>query len=120
MNVGPPVKPVSAARASYAKSDSLSMRTGIATELAPSQTVTVAGNAAAAAEDATRGSLDWQSLSREVLIDPQAREVIYRTLAKRGDAASDQDAPEEATRKLEAYRSAERKPDPDGKVIRTI
>jgi hypothetical protein len=74
MNIGPSVKPVSAARASYAKSESLSMRTTVATELAPSQTVTVADGAPSAGHDAARAALDWSSMSREGLIDPQTRE----------------------------------------------
>ena len=120
MNIGGTVKPVSAAQASYARSESLSARTSVVTDLAPSQTVTFAQNAGAAGQDAGHAALDWQNLSREVLIDPQAREVIFRTLTRRAGRAAEP-APEEATLKLKAYQNAELKREADGHVIeRTI
>jgi hypothetical protein len=120
MNIGPSVKPVSAARASYAKSESLSMRTTVATELPPSQAVTVADGAPSAGHDAARAALDWSSMSREGLIDPQTREVIYRAIARRAGRPDDQ-TPEEATLKLKAYQSAELRRDADGRMVeRTI
>jgi len=103
MEAGLTVKPVGAAPASGARSGARPVRAAVATELAPSQSVT-------AARDGTRGAGHEpvrdalvHAAARGLLLDPQTREVIYRAMSGRADKAR----PQEARLKLQAYRRAE-------------
>ena len=111
MDIGRTVKPVSAAQASYA-------RPAVATELDPSRSVTVAADGAAVADhDPTRMPPSPQQTARDVLIDPQAREVIFRAMSANARKMAGEE-PEEAMRQLAAYGRAERKKRrPDGEVV---
>lgn len=109
MDAGLTIKPIGA-QGGYARPDS-SLRAAVATELDPSQTVTAAlDNAAATAHDLPRSTSPslQPSISHEVLIDPQAREVMFRVMALRAGRVAG-DAPEEAMLKLKAYTRVERK-----------
>jgi hypothetical protein len=118
MDVGRTVKPVSAAQAGYARPGQLPMGAPVATELDSSRSVTVTGAGAGVADhDQARTPPDPQQTARDVLIDPQTREVIFRVMSARSGKATGQE-PEEAKRKLAAYSDAEReKRRPDGKVV---
>lgn len=70
-------------------------RAAVATELAPAQAVTAASGASN-----TRSTDD--SRVREIVLDPQSREVLYRAMNARA-AKSARHALEDATRKLKAY-----------------
>ncbi len=103
------VKSIGAASASYARPDSSPLRAGILTELDPSQTVTAALDTAAATDDdVPRTAPPLQAALRDVLIDPQAREVIFRAMALRNGRPLEE-TPEEAMLKLKAYTRIERK-----------
>lgn len=102
------VKPIGSASAGYARADSSSLRAAVLTELDPSHTVTAALDTPAATDDLPRSAPPLSPMSNDVLIDPQAREVIFRTMAMRAGRALDE-APEEAMLKLKAYTRADRK-----------
>jgi hypothetical protein len=75
-------------------------RNAVATELAPSQTVTAASNAA-------RTPAPDDSRLRHIILDPHSREVIYRVVDVRSRRVVRQ-VPEEAMRRLRAYARATR------------
>jgi hypothetical protein len=102
------VRRIGAAPAGYGK-DSSPFRAAIPTELDSSQTVAAALEApSATADDVPRNAPPLQSMSQDVLIDPQAREVMFRAMALRAGQALEE-APEEAMLKLKAYTRVERK-----------
>ncbi len=94
------------ARTSYARTDAAPRRV-VASDLAPSQTVTAAGNAAATRLDPVRATFAQQALGG--LVDPQSREVLYRAMDVRS-ARSVRQTREEAALKLKAYRRAVAEP----------
>lgn len=93
------------ARTNYARTDAAPRRV-VASDLAPSQTVTAAGNAAATRLDPVRATFAQQALGG--LVDPRSREVLYRAMDVRS-ARSVRQAREEAL-KLKAYRRAVAEP----------
>jgi hypothetical protein len=121
MDAGLTVKPIGSAQASHARSGSQPGRTAVLTELAPARAVTAAGGATdAAGHDLARNPPSPLQTSREVLIDPQTREVIFRVIATRTGRLISQ-VPEEAMLKLEAYNRVELKRKTEGKAVeRTI
>ena len=102
------VRSIGAAQAGYARPDSSSLRAAVLTELDPSQTVTATLDTPAATDDAPRNAPAPQPMSHDVLIDPQAREAIFRAMAMRAGQALDA-APEEAMLKLKVYTRPDRK-----------
>lgn len=102
------VRSIGATRAGYTRPDSSPLRAAVLTELDPSQTVTAALDTPAATDDAPRNAPAPQPMSPDVLIDAQAREVVFRAMAMRAGQALDE-APEEAMLKLRAYTRAERR-----------
>jgi hypothetical protein len=101
------VRSIGATQAGYTRPDSSPLR-AVLTELDPSQAVTATLDTPAATDDAPRNAPPLQPMPQDVLIDPQAREVIFRAMAMRAGRAIDE-APEEAMLKLKAYSRAERK-----------
>ena len=75
-----------------------SIRNAVATDLAPSRTVT-------AATDAARTVPADPSRTREIVLDPHSREVIYRVVDVRSGRIVRQ-VPEEAMLRLRAYTRA--------------
>jgi hypothetical protein len=73
-------------------------RNAVATELAPSQTVTAARNAA-------RTPAPDDSRVHEIILDPHSREMIYRIVDERSRRVVRQ-VPEEAKQRLRAYARA--------------
>jgi flagellar protein FlaG len=106
------VRSIGAASAGYARADSSSLRAAVSTELDPSQTVTATLDTPAATDDAPHNAPPLQPMPQDVLkdilIDPQAREVIFRAMAMRAGRPLDE-TPEEAMLKLKAYSRADRK-----------
>jgi hypothetical protein len=111
------VRRIGAAPAGYAR-DSSPFRAAIPTELDSSQTVAAALDApSATADDVPRNAPPLQPMPQDVLIDPQAREVMFRAMAL-GTGQTLEDTPEEAMHKLKAYTRAERKKRPsDGETV---
>jgi len=102
------VRSIGATQAGYTRPDSSPLR-AVLTELDPSQAVTASQGAPdATAEDLPHNAPPLQPMSQDVLIDPQAREVIFRAMAMRAGRAVGE-APEEAMLKLKAYARTERK-----------
>ena len=103
MDAGLTVKPVGAAPASGARPGERTVRTAVATELAPSQSVTAARDGArGAGHEPVRDALA-QAAARGLFLDPQTREVIYRAMSGRADKGR----PHGARLKLQAYRRAD-------------
>ena len=70
----------------------------VATELAPAKTVT-------ATSDTAQAPATDDSRKREIVLDPQSREVIYRVVDERSRRVIRQ-VPEEAMLRLRAYARA--------------
>jgi hypothetical protein len=111
MDSGLTIRPVAiGAETAFARAATPELRAAVATTLSPSQSVT------AAAE--TNGSAGYdpalsQNLTREVILDPQTREVIFRVIDVRSGQVQRQ-VPDAALMRLRAYLRAEA----DGKAAK--
>ena len=76
MDTGLKLKPAVGA----AQSSGAATRRPVATELAPSQTVTAAANAASLDNNPPRGTIVDPMRSPYAILDPQSREVIDRAV----------------------------------------
>ena len=102
MDSGLIVRPnASTARMSATRRDG-AVRTAIVTDLATSQTVTAAPNAATAQNNTARDTPVGSSDVAKVVLDAQSREVLYRTLDEPSPRAVRQ-APAAVARRLKAY-----------------
>jgi hypothetical protein len=113
MDTGLKVKPAVGA----AQSSDTAARRPVVTELAPSQTVNAAANAAGPDNNPPRGSTADPMRSPYAILDAQSREVIDRTIGA-GSRRISRQVPEVAVRRLKAYsRPAKRVPDsPDARA----
>jgi len=92
----------SGTQASLSRGDSTLTRQPISTDLPPAQTVTAAAGAASARNDTTRTPFSDPSHARDIVLDPQSREVIDRSINARLRRVVRQ-MPEVAARRLKAY-----------------
>lgn len=110
----------SGAQASPSRPDSTLPRPAV-TDLPPAQTVTAAAGAAGARNDTTRAPFSDPSHLRDIVLDPQSREVIDRSV-NAGLRRVVRQMPEVAARRLKAYtrfakdRAAPREPEADIEV----
>jgi len=92
----------SGAQASISRPDSTVTRQTISTDLPPAQTVTAAAGAAGARNDTTKTPFSDPSHARDIVLDPQSREVIDRTVNAELRRVVHR-MPEVAARRLKAY-----------------
>lgn len=88
------------------------VHSAVATDLAPSQTVTAAPTAIAVRNDTVRAAPLEPSDVATIILDAQSREVIYRTINVRSSRIVRQ-TPKEALLRLKAYAHAEPEDEPD-------
>ena len=94
--------PASVTQTGYVRPDPAPVREAVATDLAASQSVTAAADVARVRNDATTAQ---QAQSREIVLDPHNREVIYRVVDVRSGQVVRQ-VPDEAMLRLRAYTRA--------------
>jgi uncharacterized FlaG/YvyC family protein len=104
MDTGLTIRPTgSVAQASYVRPEAAPVREAVATDLAPSRAVTAAeAQAPALRQDSVRTSLAQHATTREIVLDPQSREVIYRVMDVRSGRVVHQ-VPEQALLRMRAY-----------------
>ena len=78
-------------------------RGAVVTDLAPSQSVVAAANVAAARNDSERAS--EQPTTHDIVIDPAAREVIFRVVDVRSNRVVRQ-VPDQAMLRMKVYSRA--------------
>lgn len=102
MDTGLTTRPTgSVAQTSYVRPDPAPAREAVATQLTAAKSVTAAGDTAAPRNEAPRHSFAPQT-SRDVVLDAQSREVIFRVLDVRSGRVVRQ-VPDEAIMRLRAY-----------------
>jgi flagellar protein FlaG len=105
MDTGLPIRPTgSVAQTSYVRPEAAPVREAVATQLTAARSVTATSDAAASRNDATRAALA-PSQTREVILDPHSREVIFRVVDVRSGRVVRQ-VPDEALLRLRAYTRA--------------
>jgi len=105
MDTGLSIRPTSGVtETAYARPEPAPVRQAVATELAPSQSVTATAEAAAARNDAARDALAAQP-THDILIDPATREVIYRLVDVRSGRVVRQ-VPDQALLRMKVYTRA--------------
>ena len=103
MDSGLTIRPTaSVAETVYVRPEAAPVRTAVATTLAPSQSVTAAPETHSASYDSARRAVADQQTTRQIVIDPQSREVIYRVIDVRTGQVNHQ-VPDEALLRLKAY-----------------
>jgi hypothetical protein len=104
MEAGLSIRPTAAVpETALLRSDPLPVRTAVATTLATSKSVTAATDSnRSTGHDSGRNSLLQQRMSREVVIDPQSRAVIFRVMDVRTGQVERQ-VPDAALLRLRAY-----------------
>lgn len=130
MDAGISIRPVTSVAADYARPASGSVQQAVATDLMPSKTVTAAADVAKAGTDlnpsqnpnspqnaasAHKAALSQDWLSRQIIIDPQTREVIFRVMDTRTRQIVRQ-VPDQALLTMRAYAKALQS---DNGVLRT-
>jgi hypothetical protein len=104
MDSGLTVRPTgAAAQQGYVRPEPAPARQTVATELAPSQSVTASADSAAARNDGPKSPA--QQTTREIILDPHSREVIFRVRDERSGRVVRQ-VPDEALLRLRAYQRA--------------
>ncbi|MDB5600999.1 MAG: hypothetical protein JWN71_3043 [Xanthobacteraceae bacterium] len=93
--------PAAVAHAAFVRPDALPVREAVATELAAPKAVTAATDAA----PANTASKQPQAYTREITIDPQSREVIFRVIDVRSRQVVRQ-VPDQALLRMRAYTRA--------------
>ena len=102
MDTGLPIRPTgSVAQTSYVRPEAAPVREAVATQLTAAQSVTAANNTAASRNEAPRKAFAPQQ-SRDVVLDAQSREVIFRVVDVRSGRVVRQ-VPDEAIMRLRAY-----------------
>ena len=104
MDSGLTIRPTaSVAETVYVRPEASPVRTAVATTLAPSKSVTAAPESHnTPVHDPARHAVAEQLTTRQVIIDPQSREVIYRVIDARTGQVNYQ-VPDEALLRLKAY-----------------
>ena len=106
MDSGLTVRPTgAAAQQGYVRPDPAPARQTVATELAPSQSVTASADGAAARNDGQKSPAQQAQTTREFILDPHSREVIFRVRDERSGRVVRQ-VPDEALLRLRAYQRA--------------
>lgn len=105
----------SAARTGATRRDG-GVRTAIVTDLATSQTVTTAPDAAMVRNDTARAAPDESSDVAKIILDAQSREVICRSVDGPSGPIARQ-MPKEALLRLKAYTRAEPEGEPDTRSL---
>jgi hypothetical protein len=94
--------PAPVAAATFVRPDAQPVRAAVATELAAPKAVTAVTDAAAYANESSAKPAPF---SREITIDPQSREVIFRVIDVRSRQVVRQ-VPDEALLRMRAYTRA--------------
>jgi hypothetical protein len=104
MDSGLTIRPTaSVAESAYVRPEASPVPTAVATTLAPSQSVTAAAEAHnAGGHDSARNAVADPQTTRQVILDPQSREVIYRVIDVRTGQVNHQ-VPDEALLRVKAY-----------------
>jgi uncharacterized FlaG/YvyC family protein len=106
MDTGLTIRPTgAAAQQSSVRPEPAPARQTVATELAPSQSVTASANSAAARNDEQKSAALQAQTTREIVLDPHSREVIFRVRDERSGRVVRQ-VPDEALLRLRAYQRA--------------
>ena len=106
MDSGLTVRPTgAAAQQGYVRPEPAPARQTVATELAPSQSVTASADGAAARNDGQKSPAQQAQTTREFILDPHSREVIFRVRDERSGRVVRQ-VPDEALLRLRAYQRA--------------
>ena len=106
MDSGLTVRPTgAAAQQGYVRPEPAPARQTVATELAPSQSVTASADGAAARNDGQKSPAQQAQTTREFILDPHSREVIFRVRDERSGRVVRQ-VPDEALLRLRAYPRA--------------
>lgn len=92
------------AQTGYVRPEPAPVRDAVPTQLAPSQVVTAATNAASTRNDALNTAAQAVE-AREIILDPASREVIYRVIDVRSGQVTRQ-VPDQALMRLRAYTRA--------------
>jgi hypothetical protein len=92
------------AQTSYVRPEAAPVREAVATQLTAAQSVTAANNTAALRNDAARAPLLPQQ-TREFVLDPHSREVIFRVVDVRTGQVKRQ-VPDAALLRVRAYMQA--------------
>ena len=119
MDSGLIVRPNGSAARTGATRRSGAARSAIVTDLATSQTVTVAPDAPAVRNDPARAAPDESSDVAKIILDAQSREVIYRSIDEQPGSIARQ-VPQEALLRLKAYTRAEPEDEPDTRSLEKI
>jgi uncharacterized FlaG/YvyC family protein len=94
------------ATTAYVRPDAQPVREAVSTELAAPKAVTAVTNAAASnATSSNDAAQRTAAFTREILIDPQSREVIFRVIDVRSRQVVRQ-VPDEALLRMRAYTRA--------------
>jgi flagellar protein FlaG len=105
MDTGLTTRPTgSVAQASYVRPEAAPVREAVATQLAAAQSVTAAADTAASRNNTAHAKFA-PSQSRDVILDAQSREVIFRVVDVRSGRVVRQ-VPDEAIMRLRAYNRA--------------
>src|SRR2546423_1696586 len=104
MDSGLTIRPTaSAAEAVYVRPEAPPVRTAVATTLAPANSVTAAPESArSAGHDPARNAVAHPDTTREISLDAQTREVIFRVMDASTGLVREQ-IPAEAMLKLRTY-----------------
>ena len=104
MDSGLTIRPIAgSAETAYVRLEAAAVRTAVATTMAPAQTVTAANDSArSAGHDPSRNAPAQANVTREVVLDAQTREVIFRVIDVRTGQVQRQ-VPDAALMRLRAY-----------------
>ncbi len=116
MDSGLIVRPIGSTARAGATRRTGAPRTTTVTDLAASQTVTAAPDAATVRNDTAH---DEATELAKIILDAQSREVLYRTLDERPDSIARQ-VPQEALLRLKAYTRAEPEDEPETRSLEKI
>ena len=94
--------PLSVSQAGTARADIIPVQPAVRTQLGPGRSVTPGANPGAVRNDMARPP---DSHARDVVIDPQSREVLYRAIDVRARQAARQ-VPDQALRRSRVYARA--------------
>jgi flagellar protein FlaG len=114
MDIGPPHRPVASVGATV-RTEPLPSPDTVPTELPPVATVTAATETPPARLDVSRSAarlqeveaLAQEAIKRNLLVDPDTRQVVYKAVDTRSGVVIEQ-IPDEALLKLRAYVRANR------------
>jgi hypothetical protein len=104
MDAGLTIRPTAGvAETAQVRPEPIPARGAVSTELAPSQSVLAAANAAAARNHQERAA--QQQTTHDIVIDPAAREVIFRVVDVRSNRVVRQ-VPDQAMLRMRVYTRA--------------